>query len=95
MLCPAADSHLKLLHRVVRSAGFLDSGVFECKLAHRRSEAVLCYLILSINPLSGALSLLYVPSPCGAFVAHMHSFPPPPRKTSQYSRTFVPPSPFV
>ena len=32
--CSAADSHLKLLDRVVRSAGFLAGGVFECNLAH-------------------------------------------------------------
>ena len=37
--CSAADSHLKLLDRVVRSAGFLGGGVLECNLAHRRSVA--------------------------------------------------------
>ena len=42
--CSAADSHLKLLDRVVRSAGFLAGGVLECNLAHRRSVAELCML---------------------------------------------------
>ena len=37
--CSAADSHLKLLDRVVRSAGFLAGGVLECNLANRRSVA--------------------------------------------------------
>ena len=33
--CSAADSHLKLLDRVVRSAGFLAGGVLDCNFAHR------------------------------------------------------------
>ena len=37
--CSAADSHLKLLDKVVRSAGFPAGGVLECNLAHRRSVA--------------------------------------------------------
>ena len=39
--CSAADSHLKLLDRVVRSAGFLAGGVLECNLAHHQSVAEL------------------------------------------------------
>ena len=31
--CSAADSHLKLLDRVVRSAGFLAGGVLDCNIA--------------------------------------------------------------
>ena len=42
--CSAADSHRKLLDRVVRSAGFLADGILECNLAHRRSIAELCML---------------------------------------------------
>ena len=42
--CPATDTHLKLLDRVVSGASFLTEGVFECDLAHRRSVAVLCML---------------------------------------------------
>ena len=42
--CSAADTHIKLLDRVVSSACFLTGGVFECGIAHRRSVAVLCML---------------------------------------------------
>ena len=66
MSCSAAGSHLKLLDRVVRSAGFLDSGILECTLAHRRSVAELCMLFKiksnQMLPLSGALPLPYVPA---------------------------------
>ena len=40
--CSAADSHLRLLDRVVSGASFLTGGVFECDLAHRCSVAILC-----------------------------------------------------
>ena len=43
--CSAADSHRKLLDRVVRSAGFLAGGVLDCNLANRRSVAELCMLL--------------------------------------------------
>ena len=50
--CSAADSHLKLLYRVVRSGGFLAGGVLECNLAHRRSVAELCMLFkIKSNPI--------------------------------------------
>ena len=59
MWCLAADSHLKLLDRVVRSVGFPAGGVLECNLAHRRSVAELCMLFKirsnPMHPLSGAL----------------------------------------
>ena len=42
--CSAADSHLKLLDIVVRSACFLAGGVLECNLAHRRCVAKLCLI---------------------------------------------------
>ena len=80
--CSAAESYLKLLDRVVRSAGFLAGGVFECNLAHHRSVAELCMLFkIKSNPMhpqSGAL-LCYVPARVtrGALVAHRHSFVPP------------------
>ena len=94
--CSAADSHLNLLERVVRSAGFLAGGVLECKLAHRRSVAKLCMLFkIRSNPmhsLSGALPLPYVPARVthGALFAHRHSFVPPHCRISQYRRNFVP-----
>ena len=76
VLCSAAESHLKLLDRVVRSAGSLAGGVLNCNLAHRRSVAELCMLFkIKSNPmhsLSGALPLPYVLASvtCGALVAH-------------------------
>ena len=42
--CSAADTHLKLLYRVVSGASFLTEGVIERDLSHRRSVAVLCML---------------------------------------------------
>ena len=96
--CSAADSHLKLLDRVVRSAGLLAGGVLDCNLAHRRSVAELCMIFKiysnPMHPLSAALPLPYVPARVtrGALVAHRHSFAPPRCRTSQYRRTFVPPS---
>ena len=76
--CSAADSHLKLLDRVVRSAGFLPGDVLEYNLAHRRSVAELCMLFKiksnPMHPLSGALPVPYVPALVtrGALVAHRH-----------------------
>ena len=96
MWCSAADSHLKLLDRVVRCAGFLAGGVLECNLAHRRPAAELCMLFKigsnPMHPLSRALHLPYVPARVtrGASVAHRHSFAPPRCRTSQYRRSFVP-----
>ena len=93
MWCSAADSHLKLLNRVVRSAVFLTGGVLECNLAHRRSVAELCmfFKIKSnlMHPLRGALPLLYVPHRVthGTFVAHRHLFVPPRRRSSQCRRS--------
>ena len=93
--CSAADSHLKLLDRVVRSAGFLAGGVLECKVAHRRSVAELC-MIFNIksnpmHPLSSALPLPYVPARVArsTLVAHRHSFVPTTSRTSQYHRSYV------
>ena len=86
--CSAADSHLKLLYRVVRSAGFLDGDVLKCYLSYRRSVAELCMLFKTksnpMHPLSGALPLPYVPA-CvtpGALVAHRYSIAPPRCRTS-------------
>ena len=86
--CSAADSHLKLLDRVVRSAGFLAGGVLECNLAHRRSVAELCMLFkIKSNPLhslSGALPLPYVLARVirGALVTHRHLFASPRCRTA-------------
>ena len=96
MWCSAADSHLELSDRVVRSAGFLPGGVLECNLAHRRPVAELCMLFKiksnPMHPLSGTLPLLYVPARVtrGVSVAHRHSIAPPHCRTSKYRRSFVP-----
>ena len=50
--CFAADTHLKLLDRIVSGARFLTGGVFECDIVHRRSVAVLCMLYkIRCNPM--------------------------------------------
>ena len=64
MWCSAADTHLKLLDRVVNGARFLTGGVFESDFAERRSVAVLCMLYKircnPMHPLYGALPGPYV-----------------------------------
>ena len=56
--CSAADTHLKLLDRVVSDACFLAGGVLNRNLSHRRSVAVLCMLYKircnPMHPLCGA-----------------------------------------
>ena len=49
VLCSAADSHLKLLDRVVRSASFLAGGVFDCNLVHHRSIAELSRIFIMLQ----------------------------------------------
>ena len=94
--CSAADTHLRLLDRVVSGAGFLTGGVFECDLAHRRSVAVLSMLYKitcnQMHPLYGALPVPYVQVRVtrGAVIAHRYTYAPPRCRTSQYRRTFVP-----
>ena len=94
--CSAADTYLKLLNRVVSGARFLNGGVFECDIAHRRSVAVLCmlYKIMCnpMHPLNGALPGPYVPVRVirGALVAHRYTYVLLRCGTSQYRRTFIP-----
>ena len=78
--CSAADTHLKLLDRVVSGARFLTGGVFEYGIAHRRSAAVLCMLYkIRCNPmhaLNDALPGPYVPVRVtrGALVVHRYVY---------------------
>ena len=94
--CLSADTHLKLLDRVVSGACFLAGGVFNCDLSHRRSVAVLSMLYKvrcnQKHPLCGALPVPYVPDRVtrGALIAHRYTFAPPRCRTSQYRRTFIP-----
>ena len=91
--CSAADTHLRLLYRIV---SFLTGGVFKCDLAHHRSVGVLCMLYKircnPMHPLYGALPVPYVPVPvtrCDV-IAHRYSYGPPRCRTSQYRPTFIP-----
>ena len=94
--CSAADTHLKLLDRVVSGACFSAGGVLNCGLSHRRSVAVLCMLHkIRCNPkhqFCGALPVPYVPVRVtrGALIAHRYTFAPPRCRTLQYRRTFIP-----
>ena len=93
--CLAADTHLKLLDRVVSGACFLAGGVFNCNLSHRRSVAVLCMLYKircnPMRPLCGALPVPYLPVRVtrGTLIAHRYTYAPPRCRTSQYRRTFI------
>ena len=92
----AADTHLRLLDRVVSGASFLTGGVFACDLAHRRSVSVLCMLYKigcnPMHPLYGALPVPYVPVRVtrSAVIAHRYIYAATRCRTSQYRRTFVP-----
>ena len=93
--CSAADTHLKLLDRVISDASFLTGGVFECDLAHHRSVAVLCMLYKircnQLHHLYGALPAPHVPVRVtrSAMIAHKYTYAPPHCRTSQYLRTFI------
>ena len=56
--CSAADTHLKILYRIVSGARFLTGGMIEYDIAHRRSVAVQCMLYKvgckPVHPLHGA-----------------------------------------
>ena len=91
--CSDADTHLKLLDRVVSGACFSAGGVLNCDLSRRRSVAVLCMLYkIRCNPkqpLCGALPVPYVPVRVtrGVLFAHRCTFAPPrcrPRSTHDF-----------
>ena len=94
--CSAADTHHRLLDRVVSGASFLTGCMFECDIAHRRSVVVLCMMYKircnSMHPLYGALPVPYVPVRVtrSAVIAHRYTYAPPRCRTSQYRRTFIP-----
>ena len=94
--CLAADTHLKLLDRVVSGACFLAGGVLNCNLSHRRSVAVLCMLYKircnPMHPLCGALYVPYVPVrvTCSTLIAHRYTYVPPGCRTLQYRRIIIP-----
>ena len=90
--CSAADTHLRLLDRVVSGASFLTGGVFD-HLAHRRSVAVSCMLYKircnPMHPLYGVLPVPYVPVRVtrGSVITHRYTYAPPRCGTSQYRQT--------
>ena len=77
--CSAADTHFKILDRVVSRDHFLTGGVIECDITHRRSVAILCMLYKirchPIHPLYGALPVPHVPAWAtgGVLVAHQYT----------------------
>ena len=93
--CSAANTHLKLLDRIVSGACFLAGGVLNCNIFHRRSVAELCMLYkIRCNPkhqLCGALPVPYVPVRVtrGALIAHRYTYVPSRCRTSQYRMTFI------
>ena len=93
--CSAADTHLKLLDRVVSGACFLAGGVLNCNLSHHRFVAVLCMLYKircnPMHPLCGGLPVPYMPVQVtpGALITHRYTYAPPRCRTSQYRRTFI------
>ena len=93
--CSAADTHLKLLDRLVSGAHFLTGGVFECDIAHQRSVATLWMLYKIrynlMHPLYGALTVPYVPvlDIRSALTAHRYTYEIPSCRTSHYRRTFI------
>ena len=93
--CSAADTHHKLLDRVVSGACILTWGVFECNITYRRSVTVLVlqYKIRHnpMYPLHGALSEPYVPVQVipGASVANRYTYALPRCRISPSNRNFV------
>ena len=94
MWCSSADTHLKLL--VCQWCPFSNWGVFECDIAHRRSEPVLCMNLKDqVNPLrslNGALPVAYVLVRItrGPMVAHRSTYAPPRCRNSQDHLPFIP-----
>ena len=81
--CSAADTHLKLLDRVVSGACFLAVAVLSMLYKIRCNP---------MHPLCGALPVPYVRVRVirGALIAHRYTYAPPRCRTSQYQRTFIP-----
>ena len=92
----AADCHLKLLDRVIRSASLLSSGAIQCDLGHRRLVASLCmfYKIRGnpSHPMSEVMPAPYIPSRATRYAASRNDFAVALQRTRtlQFSRSFVP-----
>ena len=91
MWCSAADTHLKLLDRVVSDACLFAGGVLNSNLSHRRSVAMLCILYkIRCNPMHPLCGALTVPFTHGTLTAYRYTYAPPRCRTSQYRWTFIP-----
>ena len=97
MWCSVADTHFKLLDRVVSQwCSFSNWGVFECNIVHRRSVAVLCMLYKircnPMYPLYDALPVPYVPVRVtrGALVADRYAYSIHRYRASKFLRAFMP-----
>ena len=92
----AADTHLRLLDRTVRSVAALSNGQIVCDLEHRRSVAELCvFHKLFFNPdhpvkhhMPGPMLRRRVTRRTDA--AHEFAVQPINCRTEQYSRCFIP-----
>ena len=94
--CSAANTHLKLLDRVISGASFLTGGLLECDPAHRRSVVVL-YMLYKIRcspmqPVYGDLPDPHVSVhvTCSAVIACQYTCVPHRCRTVQYYRSFIP-----
>ena len=85
MWCSAADTHLKLLDRVVSGACFLAGGVLNCNPSHRKFRCNPMHL------LCGALPVPYVPVRFtrGSSIAHRYLCASPLQNLAG-RRTFIP-----
>ena len=98
--CSAADTHLKLLDRVVSGTSFLTGGVCLNVTLHIVDlwQYYLCCLSKircnPMHPLYGTLPVPYVPVRVirSAVIARRYTYASPRSRTSQYSRTFIPSS---
>ena len=87
----AADTHLKLLDRVVSSAHFLIGSVIECDTVHYSSVALLCMLYrIRCNPMHPLYGALPVQVTHYAMITHQFPNAPSHCRISQCHWTFIP-----
>ena len=96
--CSAADTHIKLLDRVVSGACFRAGGVltvifpivdrWQCFVCCTRSGVTRSTHFVTV--LLTVCALCASPGTRGALIPHRHTFAPPRCRTSQYRRTFIP-----
>ena len=94
--CSAAVKHLKLLEHLFRGASFLTGCMFECNIAHCRSESVLCMLYkIRCNPMHPRYAWRFIRAISESAyykwcIGRTWVYLGPHRcRTSQYHRTFI------